>query len=501
MIDGMKPKSMDGVMRPNAKRENRQIGMDGQLQSQIVAQSVLPEMMRPITKKKNDLFVEKKNTTGSLVEPEELARVGEAKKEKVIKLSKKGRKKLFKSIQKGKVDANNPAEIRAWAVKFRRKTRARRIAAWLVVCAVGVAGYFGWQVYQKIDGSLDGIFAGGNIFDVVKKDPLKKDINGRTNVLIFGTEGYDPSGSDHPGANLTDSIMVASFGEEKGDVFTVSLPRDLEVKHSCANYLGTWYGKLNETYTCIYDGDANRDGVPDHDEELAANELRGTVSEILGLDVQYSVHVNFAVLIDAVDAVGGVDVLIESDDPRGILDRNFDWECNYRCHYVNYENGEVAHLDGVHALALARARNAAGGYGLPRSNFDREINQQKILAALALKAKETNFVADPGKTLDLISSMGENIHTTFKVSEINTLIGLAQGLSLDGGKLPFKRIELLNEEYPQYSVIDGAGQPLAGQFQYRGIQKLINRVMTGELDLWTPEAEDDAQNDYEEEEY
>ncbi len=43
-----------------------------------------------------------------------------------------------------------------------------------------------------------------------------------SNVLIFGTEGYDMNGSSgdgvHDGAQLTDSIMVASFDQERKDV-------------------------------------------------------------------------------------------------------------------------------------------------------------------------------------------------------------------------------------------------------------------------------------------
>lgn len=77
-----------------------------------------------------------------------------------------------------------------------------------------------------------------------------------------------------------------------------------------------------------------------------------------GLDVQYYAHINYTVVREAVDAVGGVDVKIESSDPRGILDRNFDWKCNCECYYVNYKNGEVAHMDGEHALAFMRTQRA-----------------------------------------------------------------------------------------------------------------------------------------------
>ena len=81
-----------------------------------------------------------------------------------------------------------------------------------------------------------------------------------------------------------------------------------------------------------------------------------------------------------IDAVGGVDIDIQgSNGAPGVLDRNFDWRCNYKCYMVKYDNG-VHHLDGERALFLAMARGSVEPtYGLGNSNFDREKNQQKII--------------------------------------------------------------------------------------------------------------------------
>lgn len=42
---------------------------------------------------------------------------------------------------------------------------------------------------------------------------------------------------------------------------------------------------------------------------------------------QYSVHVNYTVMRDVVKALDGITVTIESRDPRGQMDSNFDWKC------------------------------------------------------------------------------------------------------------------------------------------------------------------------------
>jgi LCP family protein required for cell wall assembly len=213
------------------------------------------------------------------------------------------------------------------------------------------------------------------------------------------------------GAFLTDSIMIVSIDQDNHDAYMISLPRDLYVEHTCKKLLGTSAGKLNETYYCAFI-DNNRDG------EKGAAALRETTGKILGLDVQYYIHADWTALVQAVNAVGGVDVMIESSDPRGIYDVGTG---------IKFPNGKV-HLDGEEALALARARGAWGGYGLPNSNFDREIYQQKILTALQQKALSVGTLANPAAVNSLLDALGDNLRTNFKTSEVQTLMDLAKNV-------------------------------------------------------------------------
>src|SRR5690606_10541770 len=134
----------------------------------------------------------------------------------------------------------------------------------------------------------------------------------------------------------------------------------------------------------------------------------------------------YSAVTKAVDAVGGVDVTIESNPPgMGILDRNFDWKCNFQCYYVRYDDGEKVHLDGEHALALSRARNAQGGYGLAAGNFDREKNQQKVAKAVREKALSLGTLTNVGRVTELLDAMGDNLKTNVDKSEIQTIVSLA----------------------------------------------------------------------------
>ena len=183
------------------------------------------------------------------------------------------------------------------------------------------------------------------------KTRLKQDDNGRTNVLIFGTS---PDGWE--GADLADSIMVLSYHQDNKDAYTVSLPRDLYVKHTCQSWLKTTAGKLNESYGC------GKQDAKDSGKDQAASEQAGqaeiakTAQEVLGMEIHYKVHANWRVLTEVVNALGGIDVKVEAYDGSSMV---YDVATKIR-----YRNGETVHMNGEQALAFSRARGSAGGIGL-----------------------------------------------------------------------------------------------------------------------------------------
>lgn len=321
----------------------------------------------------------------------------------------------------------------------------------------------------------------GNLFDIFSSRPLKKDSFGRSNILLFGTS--EDSSAHEEGENLlTDSIMVLSVDQEKKNAIIFSVPRDLWVDYgqSC---LAGYSGKINSLYACAKDGAS---------EQTGANKLKSTVGEIFGIDIQYYAKVNYTALKDAVDAVGGITVTIDSDDPRGVYDPNFDWQCGAtraerieRCppdgRLVDYENGPAT-LDGEHALALARARNAAGGYGLSGGNFDREQYQQKIILAIKDKAVSAGTLANPVAVSGLIDSVGKNVQTNFETGEIRTLVELATAID----KTSIRNISLVDEDKPLVTTGQYGGQsivrPVAGIDDFSKIQSFLRSQFGGEIE-------------------
>lgn len=368
-------------------------------------------------------------------------------------------------------DAPQPEDTGKRRRRHRRKlkpltpgsVKRRRIVKWTLIGLVVLILGFGAYFVTKIFLAQGGIFE-GSIFDIVQNEPLKQDANGRSNFLVVGTSEDDPG---HPGAYLTDSMMVVSIDQNRKNVYMFSVPRDLYVEYGMACNSG-YYGKINEYFLC-----SNGDLKSDAAEQDRLTKTQKFVGDIFGLDIQYGVHVNNTVIKDAVDAVGGIDITIESSDPRGIYDSNFDWRCNYTCYLVKYPNGKH-HLDGEHALYLAMARGSvAPTYGLA-SNFDREKNQQKIIVALKEKAVNTGTLMDVGKVTGLIDALGKNLRTNIQVKEIRTLMNLGTEIPSDS----IKTISLFDDEdrvvttgnYNGASVV----MPVAGMFNYGQIRQYID---------------------------
>lgn len=353
------------------------------------------------------------------------------------------------------------------AKKPRKKVSKGKIVKWIVIVIIlailGVVGYLAVKAF----------LAGGKVFNgnpldiITTKTRLAEDDNGRTNILIFGTSGYTMDEDAWDGAMLTDSIMVVSLDQDNNDAYMMSLPRDLYVRNNCPA-LGKTSGKLNEVFYCAY--------TIDKDEVAGAEALMAKSGEILGLDIQYYIHADWTALVQAIDAVGGVDVTIESDDPRGIYDSSTG---------IKYANGEVAHLDGEKALALARARNHNyGDYGLAGGNYDREKNQQKILAAFQQKAMSAGTLLNPVAINNLIDSLGNNLITSFETGHVQTLIDIASNLQADHIKqLPFVGRDdggpnLIATYAPNGTYLGEA--PVAGVYDYSEIQAYVAQNLSSD---------------------
>ena len=312
--------------------------------------------------------------------------------------------------------------------------------------------FWGNDIIAKITGGR------GNILDLFTfteetYDPLKADANGRTNILAFGTGGYDMSGEEgggvHDGAQLTDSIMLISFNQETGDVAMISLPRDLKGPSTC-----TATGKINEVYWC--NGGGGDASIAE--EEKAATALMDAVGSILGVDIQYFAHLNWGSLASIVDILGGITVT---------LDENIS---DYYYTEAVYEAGKPYTINGAEAVGLARARHGTSG-----GDFSRGASQQKIIIGIKDKILEKQLSLTD--ILGLVNTLGDNLRTNFSVSELKTIAHMPQVLDFD----IMRQISL----YPDYMTTGEIGGisyvlPRAGASNYTAIKVYLAKQLSSD---------------------
>lgn len=239
---------------------------------------------------------------------------------------------------------------------------------------------------------------------------LPKDEQGFTNLLLLG-EGD----ASHDGKDLTDTIIVASIDATRTkSAVLLSLPRDLYLLKS--QNMGK--GRINSLYR-DYKIVLKRQGKTEQEaSKLAMEELAAEIGNLINLPIHHVVKVNFTGFEQAVDAIGGVDIVV----PETLVDTEYP-DDNYGYETFSISAGPQ-HLDGKTALKYARSRHSS-------SDFSRSARQQQIIVAIGEKVKKEGLYRDPSTITDLLQVFADNVEMTLSIRELITLAGLAEDLTPD----------------------------------------------------------------------
>lgn len=203
-----------------------------------------------------------------------------------------------------------------------------------------------------------------------------------TNYALFGIDSQTGSMSDR--GNRSDSIIVASIHNKTKEVKLLSIYRDTFVS------INGKYNKINAAYSW---------GGP----ELAVS----TINRNLDLNIEKYATVNFKILADIVDSLGGIEMEIDSD----ILDNlnNYIGDMN-RINGGNsakIPSGGTYTLDGNQAVAYSRIRYTAGG------DLARAGRQREVLEKIFQKAKKS-----PIKLMSAMDDILPQIKTNMSRQEL-----------------------------------------------------------------------------------
>ena len=181
------------------------------------------------------------------------------------------------------------------------------------------------------------------------------------NIAIFGVDSRE---DDYGKGNRSDCIIIASINNVTKEVRLISVYRDTYV-----NIQGHGLDKITHAYSY---GEA----------PLAIN----TLNTNLDLNISEFITVNFDSVSDAVDALGGVTINIESEEIKYINDY-IDGTAKITHKTAKHVTSAGSQtLNGVQAVAYSRIRYTAGG------DYKRTERMRTVIDAMTNKLKTKNIM-------------------------------------------------------------------------------------------------------------
>lgn len=311
----------------------------------------------------------------------------------------------------------NSASAKAAQKKKKRKKQIILFVVEIVVLLVLIIAFWGVSAYNKI----------GHVTiaddDIVMNDEVSEawetgEMKGYRNIALFAV---DSTSGALTGNTRTDTMIIASINQDTKEIKLCSVYRDTYLNQGTDTY-----GKANGAY--------------------AAGGAKQAISMLnmnLDLNITDFVTVGFQGLIDAIDAMGGIEINVTeeeishlnnyqisiSGEPDGTL--NAAGEPNYYAEpYVDYipvTEAGLQTLNGLQATAYCRIRYVGNDYA-------RTDRQKTVVQKCFEKAKTMNPLTLAGIAEDVFPE----VLTSLELNDIISLLGDIANYSFgEKGSFPF----------------------------------------------------------------
>lgn len=224
---------------------------------------------------------------------------------------------------------------------------------------------------------------------------LFKDMEGTEKMFRLLLIGVDSRSDNTRG--LSDTMILFHINPDTKKIVMTSLLRDIYID----NIPGYGGNRLNTAY--LFGG---------------AKLLTQTISNSFGIEVDKYVIVNFWMVRDVVDALGGVDADVTKEElaqiNRNLEEQNWLTKSPYGMDYLPESSVGKIHLNGNQALAYSRIRKID-------SDFGRTDRQRKIISASIEKVKKLGIL----EINDMLTQILPRITTNLTEKDILSLFRVA----------------------------------------------------------------------------
>lgn len=286
-------------------------------------------------------------------------------------------RKTFNNNENSKRKAVNELKKKKNA---RKKKRIKRVTiSLLMIFIVGLIA-LGIYMYSFLSGLNKNSLLGA--IDPIGKNPV--------NILVLGMDIGDAEQAESQVGQRTDTMMLFNYNPVTKKAQIVSIPRDTYIEiDDTVNQYGGNYWKMNVAYTIGGD-----------------EEVTKQVEDILDIQVNYLVKIDYDAFRNIIDAIGGVEMYIEQDMYYDDYEQDL---------HINFNAGETVHLDGKKAEEFFRWRKNNDGTGLENGDLDRIKNQQKFIGKVIEKCLSPSIVVKIPKILNTVS---DSLDTNMDVNQM-----------------------------------------------------------------------------------
>lgn len=283
----------------------------------------------------------------------------------------------------------------------RKKKRARRAAFLIIEIFVFAILLGAAMMVFKYDNLQINPFGEGEI--QVNAGAEKKDY---TTLALFG--GDSREGVLEKGTH-SDTIIIVAIHNKTKEVKMVSVYRD-----TLAQQMDGSFRKANHAYFV---------GGP--------KEAINMLNKNFDLDIQGYVTVDFKVLANAIDKLGGIELDI-SEAEANEMNRHIRETAKVVGKEANQVVAGKQQVDGIQAVTYARIRKNVG------EDYQRTDRQREVISKIVEKAKGTSF----SKLNDIVNESISKVSTSLTIKDV---LKLASGISKyhmsDSKGFPFEKAD------------------------------------------------------------
>lgn len=255
---------------------------------------------------------------------------------------------------------------------LKKKRRKRKIILFIIeifVLLVVLCALYAWQALNKI-GKDPGSTTNLKPSDIgINEEELDDEtiqiMKGYEDVALFGVDNYF---NGHADSGNSDVIMIASINNDTKEVKLVSIYRDTFLDTDVQLDSSPNFHKANRAFAIG-----------------GAQQARNMLNASLDLDIENYITVDFKVVTDVVNMLGGVEIDVDAAELK-YINHHIDTTAKATGdEAIHLTTTGLQTLNGTQATAYARIRSTAG------NDFARAERQREVINQIVKKAKQTNL--------------------------------------------------------------------------------------------------------------